>query len=65
MDPSAPDSAAVFGYGRRICPGMFMAPDSLWITAAYLVWAFDIGKFVNKDGSVDEPSGEFEAGLVR
>ena len=43
---------------------MFMASDSLWIAAAYLVWAFDIGKFVNRDGTVDEPTGEFTFGLV-
>lgn len=33
LDPDIlhPDVAA-FGYGRRICPGRFMAQDSIWIT---------------------------------
>ena len=30
-----PDPArAVFGFGRRICPGRFFADDSLWLTIA-------------------------------
>lgn len=65
LNPNVPDSAPTFGYGRRVCPGMFMASDSLWITAAYLVWAFNIDRYVDEAGNVDQPTGEFTFGLVR
>lgn len=32
-----------FGYGRRICPGRHVARNSLWISIAKLLWAFDFG----------------------
>lgn len=65
LDPSAPEPTASFGYGRRSCPGIYMSSDSLWITAATLIWAFDIKKPVDPSGRVDEPTGEYTFGLVR
>ena len=64
LDPNAPEPTASFGYGRRGCPGMYMGFDSLWITAASLVWAFDIEKCVDAEGTVCEVTGEFTFGLV-
>jgi len=29
-----------FGFGRRVCPGRYLANKSLFITTAYLLWAF-------------------------
>ena len=37
-----------FGYGRRICPGRFIARNSLTIAMARLLWAFNIK---SKDGA--------------
>ncbi|KAG1724555.1 cytochrome P450 [Suillus lakei] len=31
-----------FGFGRRVCPGQYLASDSVLITLAYLFWAFRI-----------------------
>ncbi|KII91472.1 hypothetical protein PLICRDRAFT_696507 [Plicaturopsis crispa FD-325 SS-3] len=31
-----------FGFGRRICPGMHLARNSIFISIARIVWAFDI-----------------------
>ena len=31
-----------FGFGRRICPGMHLARNSLFINVVRLLWAFDI-----------------------
>lgn len=31
-----------FGFGRRICPGMHLARNSLFINMARVLWAFDI-----------------------
>lgn len=39
-----------FGYGRRICPGRFIAPESLFITMARLLATFDIGKAADANG---------------
>ncbi|KAL4927110.1 cytochrome P450 [Aspergillus undulatus] len=33
---------AVFGFGRRICPGQYIGRDLLAITVARLLWAFEI-----------------------
>ncbi|KAJ7800174.1 cytochrome P450 [Mycena olivaceomarginata] len=59
-----PDPAFAFGYGRRACPGQFMAFDSLWITVASLLAAFDITRAVGEDGKEIEPSGEYLSGLA-
>ncbi|KAJ7257102.1 cytochrome P450 [Mycena rebaudengoi] len=55
-----PDTAA-FGFGRRICPGRYMATASIWITVASMLAAFDIEKAVDKDGKVIEPSYEYSS----
>ena len=36
------DFSLPFGFGRRICPGMHLARNSLFIVVARLLWAFDI-----------------------
>ncbi|RXW23128.1 hypothetical protein EST38_g2725 [Candolleomyces aberdarensis] len=46
---------ACFGFGRRICPGRFMALESLWLSIASLIATFDIEKAKTK---VTLPSGE-------
>ncbi|KAJ2934714.1 hypothetical protein H1R20_g2365, partial [Candolleomyces eurysporus] len=46
---------ACFGFGRRICPGRFMALESLWLSIASLIATFDIEKAKEK---VTLPSGE-------
>ncbi|KAI6047002.1 cytochrome P450 [Pisolithus marmoratus] len=33
-----------YGQGRRVCPGMYLANDSLFITMASLLWSFRIAK---------------------
>ncbi|KAG8956070.1 hypothetical protein FRC00_005139, partial [Tulasnella sp. 408] len=37
----------VFGFGRRICPGRDLAFQNAWITAVFVLWAFEIK---SKDG---------------
>lgn len=39
-----------FGYGRRICPGRHVARNSLWISIARLLWAFDIKPALSEKG---------------
>jgi cytochrome P450 len=49
-----------FGYGRRVCPGRFIAKNSIAIAVSRLLWAFDIKSkdgripFVSEDMFTDE-----------
>lgn len=64
LDPTVQDPKVAFGYGRRICPGRFMAMDSMWITTACILAMFEIGRAVAHDGKDIVPAGEFRSGLV-
>ncbi|RDB17474.1 hypothetical protein Hypma_001603 [Hypsizygus marmoreus] len=65
LDPDVRDPThAAFGFGRRICPGRYMAYDAVWIAIASLVAAFDITKGVDEDGNIIEPTYEYLTGLV-
>jgi len=54
-DPLLKDFELPFGYGRRICPGMHLARNSLFIVAARLFWAFDILPSLGHDGQKKIP----------
>ena len=65
IDPSVRDPAQiVFGFGRRICPGRFMAYDSLWVTLASLLAVFDFGPSLDANGKPVPPSGEYDHGFT-
>lgn len=49
-DPRMKAFELPFGFGRRICPGMHLASNSLFINIARLLWAFDILPVLNEDG---------------
>ncbi|KID74987.1 Cytochrome P450 monooxygenase CLM2 [Metarhizium brunneum] len=49
-----------FGYGRRLCPGRYVADTILYLTFAQTLAAFDIGKAV--DGQGKEIDVELELG---
>ncbi|PFH47986.1 hypothetical protein AMATHDRAFT_6246 [Amanita thiersii Skay4041] len=55
---------AVWGFGRRICPGRYMSFSAIWISIASIIAAFDITKAVDENGNVIEPNQEFIPGLV-
>ncbi|KAJ7080673.1 cytochrome P450, partial [Mycena epipterygia] len=60
LNPAAkyPDSA--FG----LCPGRHMATSSIWITVASILATFNIGKAVDDEGHVIEPSYEYVSGVI-
>ena len=65
LNPDILDPAvAAFGFGRRICPGRHMAYESLWISIASIVAAFDITKAVDEHGKAIELSGEYIGDFV-
>lgn len=54
----------IFGYGRRMCPGRYVADNALFITIAQSLAVFKIEKLVHEDGRVVEPETRFEPGVV-
>lgn len=40
-----------FGFGRRVCPGMLLARNSIFINIARLLWAFDIVPALDDQGN--------------
>ncbi|KAI3319057.1 O-methylsterigmatocystin oxidoreductase [Xylariaceae sp. AK1471] len=40
----------VFGAGRRLCPGMHFAVNSLYIGLAKILWAFEIKRLLDENG---------------
>jgi cytochrome P450 len=64
VDPRVP--AAVdyaFGFGRRVCPGRWMAYSFIWIVTASVLSAYRIEKAV-RDGRVVEPTGAYSPGIL-
>ncbi|KAK2000491.1 cytochrome P450 [Colletotrichum falcatum] len=60
-----PDPGAhAFGYGRRICPGRFLAAESLFITLARMLAVFNLEKAVDGQGREIEPQFHATPGLV-
>ena len=52
-----------FGYGRRVCPGRYVADNALFTTIAQSLAVFNVEKpFEN--GNTVEPKIEFEPGVV-
>ncbi|KAJ7312237.1 cytochrome P450 [Mycena albidolilacea] len=40
-----------FGFGRRICPGMYLAQNSINLNAMNLLWAFDFKPDIDMNGN--------------
>ncbi|KAH9964763.1 CyP450 monooxygenase [Russula compacta] len=64
LDPNVKLPDAVFGFGRRICPGRFMARSSMWIAIASVLAAFEISPVIDGDGVPQIPKEEYTAGVI-
>ncbi|KAF9257466.1 cytochrome P450 [Marasmius fiardii PR-910] len=53
-----------FGFGRRICPGMYIALQSLYIVIARMLWAFDILPVIVNGAPFIPDANDFTNGLV-
>ncbi|KAJ2901609.1 hypothetical protein MKZ38_001629 [Zalerion maritima] len=53
-----------YGAGRRACPGVHLAEKSLFILISRTLWAFNIRKKRNKDGSAVEPTTRMMPGFL-
>lgn len=54
----------VFGWGRRICPGRFLALNSVWLVAVRLLAVFNFQKPRDRDGNVIEQQLKIVTGLA-
>ncbi|KAH9951190.1 cytochrome P450 monooxygenase [Amylocystis lapponica] len=54
----------VFGFGRRVCPGMQFADALIWLAVTNIIAVFDIRKACDAAGNEITPDASFEAGLV-
>ncbi|TFK89937.1 cytochrome P450 [Polyporus arcularius HHB13444] len=57
-------SVAAFGFGRRKCPGRFLAVESLWLSIANILAVYEIGRTIDKDGREITPAGEYVNGVM-
>ncbi|KAJ8468347.1 hypothetical protein ONZ45_g17274 [Pleurotus djamor] len=57
-----PDAA--FGFGRRVCPGRFLALDSIWMVIATVLSVYQITKASDAHGKAIEPEISYTPGLI-
>ncbi|KAJ3485910.1 hypothetical protein NLI96_g4615 [Meripilus lineatus] len=62
--PGEPQPECAFGFGRRICPGRYLAEASLWIVVATLLSTFDIYPAKDEHGNDIIPCAEFNNALT-
>ncbi|KAF7974983.1 hypothetical protein HWV62_10733 [Athelia sp. TMB] len=57
----AEDPAQIaFGFGRRVCPGMSLAENSVFLAIATLLYVFNISKAKNASGEDITPAVEYD-----
>lgn len=56
---------AVYGVGRRICPGRFVAVAQLFVTIASILSVFDIRPGLDEDGKPIHVEPDFTFGVAR
>ncbi|KAI0315374.1 CyP450 monooxygenase [Amylostereum chailletii] len=64
LDPETKSPDAVFGFGRRVCPGRHMAHASLWISIASILATFDVCHAVDELGQKVEVTEDFASGII-
>ncbi|EMD36387.1 hypothetical protein CERSUDRAFT_138007, partial [Gelatoporia subvermispora B] len=66
LDPTVPDPSlvAAFSFGRRICPGLDLAEEELWLTMASILATFKIENGTDPAGQTLRPDTAFESGFI-
>jgi cytochrome P450 len=49
----------MFGFGRRVCPGLFFARDTLWLAMANMLATFEFLPATDAEGRPTPPAQEF------
>ncbi|KAK0223378.1 cytochrome P450 [Armillaria fumosa] len=60
-----PQPTAAFGFGRRVCPGRYLALNIIWITIASMAATLSFSKAVDSEGRVVEPNDTFMNAAIR
>ncbi|KAI0094761.1 cytochrome P450 [Irpex rosettiformis] len=55
---------AAFGFGRRSCPGQWIAVDTIWLTVATASALYDITKPCDDQGRTVEPDTEYTSQML-
>lgn len=66
IQPYGPDRF-IWGAGRRICPGIYLADNSLFVALAKILWAFEIRPPLNQAGhecALDMSEESYEEGRI-
>ncbi|KAJ3512866.1 hypothetical protein NLJ89_g3273 [Agrocybe chaxingu] len=58
--PEFTDVDTAFGFGRRACPGRFIARDTIWILAASILSAYEISDAYDMEGKKLTPDSPLE-----
>ncbi|KAI0932004.1 hypothetical protein AcV5_004645 [Taiwanofungus camphoratus] len=53
-----------FGFGRRVCPGRWLAIDSIWIAVASVAAVFNISKALDEKGRPIEPDVQYTSTML-
>lgn len=65
LDPDVRDPEDIaFGFGRRMCPGRYMAYDSTWIAVVSMLAVFKIKKAKDERGEPITPVVEMGGGTI-
>ncbi|KAF8884131.1 cytochrome P450 [Infundibulicybe gibba] len=59
-----PLPVGVFGFGRRVCPGKYLAEASVWIGIATILSQLDISKAIDENGREVTPKAEFTSSIT-
>lgn len=62
-EPELDPHNIVFGFGRRICPGRFLADNTVYLSIARSLAVFNVTKAVENGKEVDFKA-EFQAGVI-
>ena len=54
-----------FGYGRRVCPGLYLAEASMFLSIAMTLSAYNVRKKRDADGNVFELKLDYSTGSIR
>ncbi|KAJ7634757.1 cytochrome P450 [Roridomyces roridus] len=65
LNPDVKDPDAVWGFGRRACPGRKMGHSTLFGAIAAMLATFDVKPAFDENGKIIVPSGEYGAGMLR
>ncbi|QLI73086.1 Multifunctional cytochrome P450 monooxygenase af510 [Metarhizium brunneum] len=59
-----PDPTGIFGYGRRICLGRYLANATIFLTIAQTLAIFNISKAIDKNGVEIKPACKPTHGMI-